>query len=92
MNATRTDELGTHAATIMMHGAADVLRAAGITRGSILDDVVAELKAAASKAVDEAQADAREALDANMSQVATATWTATFRAAGARAARKVLDR
>ena len=86
-NAT-IDETGTRAAKIMMTAAADALLVRKIQNVDF-DAVISALRARALPALDKANADAREALDARMNDVAVATWTATLQLAGIDAVREV---
>lgn len=91
MNATNTiDRLGTMAAEAAMRAAAEYIRG---RRVPITDELVGKLteilRAGLRAGLDDAMADAREAIDAGMGHAADATFMASMRLIGIRAAKCV---
>jgi hypothetical protein len=88
MTHTDSDQLALTAAKIMMRACADYVRANDIQNPD-LDALTAALKARGGKALEQALADAKEAADLGMTQVAQDTFTATLVLAGIEAAQSV---
>jgi hypothetical protein len=84
------DALGRIGAEVAMVAAADVLRAAGRREDGIAERVCERLRIVMPDAIAEGLRDAKEALDANMAQVAEATFLATLRLAAIKATKEVL--
>ena len=86
---TAVDALGTKAAEYAMLGAAEYINQKGL-RGSVdVDALIAALKRTAPAAADQALLDAREAFECGMTQVAMATFAATMKLVGIKAAQEV---
>lgn len=70
-------------AKISMETVAEILSRRGITATPAdVDKLVISLRIRAKESLDEAMKDAKDAIDANMHQVATATFAASFRLVG----------
>jgi hypothetical protein len=91
----KTEQLTGILANELMTGAADYLQSKGLTYGKAqyeqyIDPIMVELKAVAIDAMKTALADAKDAFDAHMDQIAIQTAMATMRLAGINAAKKVV--
>lgn len=93
MNASNLDRFASQAADTGLSAALDYAIAQGLSREEILakaDDFCREVRAEMKKAIGPALADARQAVEAGMSGMASATFLASMRLAGIEGAKRVL--
>lgn len=91
MKTTAVDSFGTMAADLIMRGAIESLGSRARTLSSAqLDALVVAMRAEARTSLDGALADAKAALDCGMRQAAEATFAASMKLAGIRAAKAAL--